>query len=318
MAELVQEAVNAMEEHTGTVKGYRRAHPRGLVFHATFTPTPEARALTTAEHFQGPPVHTLVRFSNASGSPYAPDHQEGRQGAVLGLAVRFDLASGKHATWAAATIPAFIARNPKEFLQITRAQRAGGSPNPLRMAWYILTHLHTLTGIKGIVGNKPTPSFAHCQYNSVHAYHLVDAQGQRRAFRYRWEPSAGVATLPPAEARQRPAQYLLDEIRERVTRERVSWNLVFQLANPGDATHDATRPWPENRQKVAAGQLTLDTLYEDQRESELFVFDPTGVVPGIELSDDPILHFRSKVYSESFNRRSHETKPEPKPADMRQ
>ncbi|KFE58441.1 catalase family peroxidase [Hyalangium minutum] len=318
MADPVQEAVDAMEKHTGTVQGYRRAHPRGLVFHATFTPTPEARPLTAAEHFQGPPVHTLVRFSNASGSPHAPDRGSDRQGAVLGLAVRFDLPSGKHATWAAANIPAFVARTPEEFLQVTRAQRPNASPHPLRMLGYILTHLHALPGIRGIVGTKPAPSFAHCQYNSVHAYHLVDAQGQRRAFRYRWVPSAGAATLSPAEARKRPEQYLLDELRERVSRERVTFNLVFQLANPGDPTHDATRPWPEDRQKIPAGQLVIDSLYEDQRESERFVFDPTGVVPGIELSDDPILHFRAKVYSESYNRRSSETKPEPKPADLRQ
>ncbi|HYH95016.1 catalase family peroxidase [Hyalangium sp.] len=318
MDEPVQEAVTAMEEHTGVVKGYRRAHPRGLVFHATFTPAPEARALTTAEHFQGSPVHALVRLSNAAGSPHAPDRASDREGKVLGLAVRFDLASGGHATWAAANIPAFVARTPKEFIQLTRAQQPNGKPNPLRMLGYLLTHLHVLTGIKGIVGLKPTPSFAHCQFNGVHAYHLVDAQGQRRAFRYRWVPAAGATTLSKEEARQRPQQYLLDEVQERVSRERVTWNLVFQLANPGDATHDATRPWPEDRQKVPAGQLVLDRLYEEQRESEPLVFDPTGVVPGLELSDDPLLQFRSKVYRESHQRRSHETKPEPKPTDMRQ
>src|SRR6218665_4146944 len=62
MPEPVQEALHAIEAYTGTEKGYRRAHPRGLVFHATFTPTAEARALTTAEHFQGGPIHTLVRL----------------------------------------------------------------------------------------------------------------------------------------------------------------------------------------------------------------------------------------------------------------
>lgn len=39
------------------------------------------------------------------------------------------------------------------------------------------------------------------------------------------------------------------------------------------------------------------------------VFDPTVVPPGIELSDDPVLHFRSESYAESHRRRSSETKP---------
>jgi catalase len=34
------------------------------------------------------------------------------------------------------------------------------------------------------------------------------------------------------------------------------------------------------------------------------VFDPTRVVDGIELPDDPVLHFRRSAYSESIVRRT--------------
>jgi catalase len=34
------------------------------------------------------------------------------------------------------------------------------------------------------------------------------------------------------------------------------------------------------------------------------VFDPTRVTAGIELSDDPILHFRPRAYSASVERRA--------------
>ncbi|ATB32005.1 catalase [Melittangium boletus] len=321
MSEPVQEAVHVMEAYTGTEKGYRRAHPRGLVFHATFTPSAEARALTTAEHFQGGPLHTLVRLSNASGSPHAPDRVNDRVGKVLGLAVRFELPSGGHATWAAANIPVFLARTPEEFIQLTTAQRPEGpqrKPKLLRVLGHLVKHLGAIRGLKGVFALKPTPSFAHERFNGIHAYHLRDAAGQRRTIRYRWTPRAGAHPLSEAQAASMPSQYLLDEIHARVARERVEWTLQFQMAQPGDPTDDATRAWPEDRPLVTAGTLVLERPYEDQRESELFVFDPAGVVPGIELSDDPILHFRAKVYRESHLRRSHETKPEPKPADLRQ
>jgi catalase len=321
MAEPVQEAIQAMEAYTDAEKGYRRAHSRGLVFHATFTPAPDAHALTTAEHFQGPPIPTLVRLSNASGSPYAPDRMSPRTGKVLGLAVRFSLPSGAVASWAAANIPVFLAGTPEDFVQLIKAQRLEGKkrkPNVLRLLGHIATHLSALRGIKGLAQLKPTPSFAHERFNGIHAYHLVDGNGQRRTFRYRWTPLAGSAPLNESQAAQRPEQYLLDEIRQRVSRERVGWNLVFQMAQPGDPTHDATQPWPEDRPLVTVGQLMLERPYEDQRESELLVFDPTGVVPGIELSDDPLLRFRSQVYGESHRRRSQETKPEPKPTDLGQ
>ena len=43
------------------------------------------------------------------------------------------------------------------------------------------------------------------------------------------------------------------------------------------------------------------------------MFDPTKVPAGIELSNDPVLHFRSESYIESQKRRLAETKPAIKP-----
>ncbi|WP_033343178.1 catalase [Catenuloplanes japonicus] len=300
----VLRAMEAMEKHTATVPGYRRAHPRGVHFHATFTPAPDLAKLTTAEHFAGEPVTALVRLSNASGSPYAPDRKPDGRGATLGLGIRFDLASGGHATWAAASIPAFPARTPREFIQVTKLQNpATGKPSPLILA-HIATHRHILPGIKAIASMPVAASFATTRFNGLHAYFLVAPDGTRRAFRYHWQPDAGIATLGKDE--QRPAQYLVDEILQR---EPASWSLVLTMADPGDPTDDVTAQWPDSRETVVAGSLRLGTAVEDQDAIEATVFDPTGVVPGIELSDDPILRFRSQVYSESFDRRTHEERP---------
>jgi catalase len=43
------------------------------------------------------------------------------------------------------------------------------------------------------------------------------------------------------------------------------------------------------------------------------MFDPTKVPPGIALSNDPVLHFRSESYIESQKRRMAESKPAIKP-----
>ena len=40
-----------------------------------------------------------------------------------------------------------------------------------------------------------------------------------------------------------------------------------------------------------------------EQDGEVVVFDPTRVVDGIELSDDPILRYRPLAYSESVKRR---------------
>jgi catalase len=43
---------------------------------------------------------------------------------------------------------------------------------------------------------------------------------------------------------------------------------------------------------------------ERERDGDILVFDPTRVTAGIELSDDPILHFRPRAYSASVERRA--------------
>lgn len=295
-----------MEEHTGTVPGYRRAHPRGVGFHAAFTPTDSMAAVTVAEHFAGPPVPALVRLSNGSGSPYAPDRKPDGRGATLGLAIRFDLPSGARSTWAAANLPNFPARTPEEFIRITELQNPETGRPSLKIVGHLVTHPHVLPGIRGIASLRQTASFATTRFNGLHTYYAVAPNGTRRAFRYSWIPNAGVQELSAEHRREWPPQYLISEIKQRPG---ASWRLVLTFAAPDDPVDDVTKQWPDDRETVVAGELVLGERLADQSSVELTVFDPTGVVPGIELSDDPILHFRSSVYAESFRRRAHEARP---------
>lgn len=312
----VDRVLNAIEASTGHVPSYRRAHARGIGFRGWFNPTERVRPLTTAEHFQGGVVPAVVRLSNSGSTPYAPDRKPGRRGQPLGLAIRFDLRSGGRPTWAAASIPSFPARVPEDFAELTEAQRAdpkSGRPSAARLLGFIATHRHLLPAIKGVQGVKPPQSFATTRFNGLHAYYLVAPDGLRRAFRYRWVPDAGVEEISEQANHDWPPQYLLSEIKQRVAQETIGWNLVFQLAAPGDPVDDVTKQWPETRETLVAGHLSLGELHEDQQAVQYSVFDPTNVVPGIELSDDPILHFRSRVYVGSYDRRIRETPPEIKP-----
>jgi catalase len=96
---------------------------------------------------------------------------------------------------------------------------------------------------------------------------------------------------------------------QRVAREPVGWNLVLQMAEPGDPTDDMTKHWPQTRRQITAGRLVIDRVHEDQDLVDRSMFDPTKVPAGIELSNDPVLHFRSESYIESQKRRHAESKP---------
>jgi catalase len=80
--------------------------------------------------------------------------------------------------------------------------------------------------------------------------------------------------------------------------------LELQIAAAGDPVDDPSAVWPSDRQRVRAGTLEITDL-ETERETggDVLVFDPTRVVDGIELSDDPVLRFRRDAYSDSVAER---------------
>jgi len=309
---VVAAAMSAMEKYTGAVPGYRRAHARGHGFVGSFKATEAVAGLTVAEHMQGDRVAVVVRLSNGAGSPYAADLQSARHGATLGLGVEFALPSGGRATWGAPNMTAFPAGTPEEFVAVTAAQRrnARGRRNPLRLLWFVVRHRRTVPGLMALVGHPPLRSFAAADFHGLHAYHLVDAQGRRQAFRYHWMSTmVDGRTVTEKEAALWPPQFLVEEMRQRVARGPVRWELMFELAQDGDPTHDQLLAWPASRTRIHAGTLTLTEEHSDQDVVEGMVFDPTNVPPGIECSDDPLLAFRSAVYGASHAARTHETKP---------
>jgi catalase len=152
---------------------------------------------------------------------------------------------------------------------------------------------------------KPPASYAQQRYFAVHAFIWVDPDGGRRAVRYTWEPEAGVRFLKPKAAKVLGPDYLHDEFDERLAAGPVRFTLKLQVAEPGDRTDDPTLPWPASRPVVDAGTLELvGPETEREKNGDILVFDPTRVVSGIELSDDPVLRVRSRVYSESVRRRT--------------
>jgi catalase len=84
----------------------------------------------------------------------------------------------------------------------------------------------------------------------------------------------------------------------------VRFTVQLQIAAPGDAIDDPSSAWPEDRQRLRAGTLELTALDTDREtDGDVLVFDPTRVVDGIELSNDPVLNFRHVAYTESVARR---------------
>ncbi len=303
-----REAVELLHETYGAHRGHRAVHAKGVVCRGTFTATPEAARLTRAAHLQGEPVEVTTRFSNGSGNPSSRDFvQDGR-----GMAVKFYLADSSRTDIVALNLPRFFVRTPEDFISFTRASKrlpVINQPGP-RFGLYLVRHREALPAVRAFLALKPPASYARLRYNALHAYQWLNADGAERYVRYSWLPEAGEATISGAEAKAAGADYLQEEIVERLGREPVRFRLQVQLAEEGDPTADPTAVWPERRETVVVGTIELTEL-ETGRDTggDIPVFDPTRLTDGIELSDDPIPRFRSQAYSVSVEQRSGVSRP---------
>jgi catalase len=298
-----QDATAAATAAFGRHPGYRALHAKGTVLAGTFTATPEAAKLTRAAHMQGEPVRVTARVSNGGGDPNVPDYAPD----VRGLAVKMYLPDDSRTDIVAQTAPRFPFHRPEPFLELLRAQRSGAAA-----AWKVpallARHFEAIPSLPAnLAALRPIPSYTACTYYAIHAYRFLDAEDRASYVRYTLIPETPAARLTPWEARKRGRDYLQEEIRERVARGPVRFTLQLQIAGPGDDVNDPASAWPKERRRVDAGTLELTGL-DTERETgvDILVFDPSRVVVGIECSDDPVLRFRPKAYSDSIAQRTGE------------
>ena len=301
---LPEQIVDAIHDINGRHEGTRAVHAKGVVCAGSFTPAPEAAALTRAAHMQGGPVRATVRFSNGGGDPAAPDSaKDGR-----GLAVKLYLEDGSRTDLVTITLPCFFVRNADDFLEFTRARKPDpetGGPDMAKLGAFLEAHPEALPAIQHALSQPAPASYAQLEYHGIHAFKWIAPDGAERWIRFSFRPLAGVAGITDEEAAERASNYLQEEIRERLEREPVEFELELSIAQEGDDPDDPTESWPEDRERVVAGTLRvegLDTTRE--RDGDVLVFDPTRVTDGIELSADPILHVRPDAYAVSVERRS--------------
>lgn len=283
--------------------GFRRAHGKGMCFAATFRPTGNARPLSSAHVFNQSEVPVNGRFSIGTGSPFAADAST----KTVSMALLMQTDDGQQWRMAMNNQPYFATKDAQGFLDMQKALAADpatGKPNEQRVASFLKQHPETKKFLVQ-AEQAPTPaSFAGAAFNGVNAFYLVAADGRHTAVRWTMRPHEDFVALPGEQRNQVGDNYLFDELQRRLNEKPLYWDLVLQLAQPGDPVDDPSEPWPESRQRVVAGTLEVSRISEQsQGECRDVNYDPTIVPAGIEVSKDPILSARSAAYSHSFNLR---------------
>jgi len=277
----------------GVHPGYRFMHAKGIVVTGTFTAAAGARSVSRAAHLQGGAVPVTVRFSDGTGVPNIPDTDP--NAGPRGIAIRFALPGGAFTDIVAVSHNGFVVGTGEDFLALLKAIAATrpDSPHPSPIEAFLGSHPPAL---KFIIDNKPLPA--------NNAFVFVDAKGTKRAGRYQIIPVAGLANLDSAAATKAAPTYLFDDLPRRLARGPVQFRLYVQLANPGDQTNDGSIVWPDDRNRVELGTISLTTVAPNNDELQRsLTFNPIYLTAGIGLSDDPLVPLRSAVYALSVAHR---------------
>jgi len=271
----------------GQHPGFRPAHAKGITACGTFTPSEEAKKLSTAPHFNNPSTPVWVRFSNSTGIPNIPDFDPNAD--PRGIGIRFILGDHKHTDIVSHSTPFFPMRTGEGFLQFLQALVAGTigdflGANPSALAF--------------VQAPKPPPiSYSTEEYFSVTAFKLIDSAGKATFIRYHIVPDAGVHTFDAEEVKKQDPDYLSKDLAKRLEEGPIGFKILAQVAEEGDVTDDATVHWPKERPIVTLGTFKLDSLLaNNEKEQKYFILDPIPRVQGVEPSDDPLLEMRAGVY----------------------
>jgi catalase len=290
------QAIDRIQGVYGAHAGARTLHAKGRFFRGTFTATPEAAALCRSGHLQGQPVPVWVRWSNGVGHPRSKDGAPD----VRGMAVSFRLADGTATDLLGQTAPRFPVRTPESFVRLVEA-----SNKPASLPLFLLRNPSAVPALAAnakALSLVPPRSFAEASYFPIHGYAWTAADGSTCWVRYQLLPQDAEAARPEGEFTGRDR--LFEEIEARLAVGPARFTLRVQVAGEGDDPHDPMSVWSRDGRAFDAGTIEV-TAPDPEREQdgEVVVFDPTRVVDGIGLSDDPILRFRPAAYSESVNRR---------------
>lgn len=286
----------------GPHKGYRANHAKGIVVLGEFVPAKSAASITKALHLQSTASPIVVRFSDATGVPNIADASG--NAFPKGIAIRFMLPDGASTDIVSISVNGFPAATPEDFLGLLNAVAAStpDAPKPSPVEQFLGTHPAALKFVT--TPKLPPVSFATQPFYGVNAFKFTNAKGESHYGRYRITPVKGAQFLSTEQAAKATDNYLFDELPARLAKDSVQFNLSVQIAEKGDAVNDATVVWPDTRQIVELGTLTIKKVDPNGVQYEkATMFNPLTLVEGIAASDDPILLARPAAYAVSYGRR---------------
>ena len=291
----------------------RAVHARGAAAHGVFVGYGAASAVTKAGFLaEGVETPVFVRFSTVLGSRGSADTVRDTRGFATKFYTEqgtFDLVGNN--------IPVFFIQDAIKFPDVIHA----GKPHPDREipqaasahdTFWDFVSLHTEATHHTIwnMSDRGLPrSYRTMEGFGIHTFRLVNEQGESSLVKFHWKPKAGVHSLLWEEAQLIAGtdpdfhrRDLADAIEAGVFPQ---WELGIQVfpdteeqSFQGIDLLDPTKLVPEELAPVQPiGLMTLNANPSNYfAETEQVAFHPGHLVPGIDVTDDPLLSGRLFSY----------------------
>ncbi|WIH05316.1 catalase KatB [Xanthomonas translucens pv. graminis] len=287
----------------------RVVHARGTGVHGEFTASADISDLTKAKVFTaGAKTPVFVRFSSVVHGNHSPETLRDPHG----FATKFYTSEGN---WdlVGNNFPTFFIRDAIKFPDMVHAfkpdPRTNLDDDSRRFDFF--SHVPEATRTLTLLySNEGTPAgYRFMDGNGVHAYKLVNAQGEVHYVKFHWKSLQGLKNLDPKQVAQvqgKDYSHLTNDLVGAIKQgDYPKWDLYIQVLKPDELAKfdfdplDATKIWPGVPERKI-GQLVLNRNVDNFfQETEQVAMAPANLVPGIEPSEDRLLQGRIFSYADT-------------------
>jgi len=294
----------------------RIVHARGSAAHGFFQPLPAAAKFSKAAFLQDPKKKTRVfaRFSTVAGGAGSVDTPRD----VRGFAVKFYTEEGNF-DLVGNNIPVFFIQDAMKFPDLVHAVKMEpdrGFPQSATAHdtfWDFISLMpESMNMVMWIMSDRTIPySLRHIEGFGVHTFRLIDEEGHSTFVKFHWRPSVGAMSTAWDEAVKiagaDPDHHRRDLFETIQAGDFPEWVLSVQAFDQATADSldfdilDATKIIPEEIIPLTPiGRMVLDrTPTNFFAETEQVAFHPGNLVPGIDVTPDPLLQGRLFSYQDT-------------------
>ena len=294
----------------------RIVHARGSAAHGTFELYESIAEYTKAKLFNEVGVKTpvFVRFSTVAGSRGSTDLARD----VRGFAVKFYTSEGNY-DLVGNNMPVFFIQDAIKFPDLIHAVKpephneipqAGSAHDTF---WDFISLMpESMHMIMWAMSDRAIPrSLRMMEGFGVHTFRLINEKGESHFVKFHWKPLLGMHSVTWDEAQKISGknsdfhrQDLWDAINTGAFPE---WELGVQIIPEADEHNfefdllDPTKLIPEEIIPVKRiGKMTLNKNPDNFfAETEQVAFNPGHLIPGIDITNDPLLQGRLFSYTDT-------------------